>query len=158
MYFRHGDCGLFFPRVRLILSQLLQVIELLRVASGPHKPQPILRAGRAPPDTTALRRSDPRAPCSSPCSDGETRWVMSDCDGGVASAQSAFTGIATRKAQPAGAHPNMAKPSAPKNMPANNARRSPKRLTTGPTRSAEVSMEAMPTTASDVPMALASHE
>src|SRR6267143_1629552 len=76
-----------------------------------------------------------------------------DCDGGPARDHKALTAIAAMNTQPTAAQPNRKNPVAPNTSPANNDRRSPNRLTAGPTRTAEVSIEVMPTTASDPPIA-----
>ena len=45
------------------------------------------------------------APWSLPCSEGSTRWLMSDCAEGPAKPHSAITGMPARKTAPTGATP-----------------------------------------------------
>jgi hypothetical protein len=45
------------------------------------------------------------APCSRPCSEGETRRVINACADGPANPHSAITGTPTRKIVPVGASP-----------------------------------------------------
>ena len=105
------------------------------------------------PTSMAMLRTDPSAPCSSPCSDGETRWVIIDCDGGPANPHRQLIGIASRKSQVCRAQPKITNPIAPRSSPAKSVRRSPNRATTGPTTTAEVSIDETPTRASEPPIA-----
>ena len=50
----------------------------------------------------ARLRTEPMAPWSSPCSEGETRWVIIDWDAGPASAHRQLMGMARRKSSPVG--------------------------------------------------------
>ena len=83
---------------------------------------------------------------------------MSDCEGGPASDHRQLIGMAAMKIHPLGAQPKRANPTAPKRRPANNDRRSPNRFTNGPTRTAEANTDAMPTTASAIPIVFSSQE
>ncbi len=104
------------------------------------------------PTSMAMLRTDPSAPCSSPCSEAETRCVIIDCEEGPASDHRPLTGMAARKSQPTVAPPKSTKPSAPRSSPERRARRSPNRATTGPTTPAEMAIELMPTMASERPI------
>ena len=91
------------------------------------------------------------APCSWPCSDSDTRWVISDWMVGIASPHSALGSIAATNSQPVGASPMQAMPSAPKHRPMIIVRRSPKRRTAGPVSVPWTSMSSAPTMASSRP-------
>src|SRR5882724_5736546 len=103
------------------------------------------------PISMAMPRSDAMAPCNSPCSEAETRRVISDCDVDPASDQSELTGIASRNIQVELAHPYIANPAAAKNNPVSSARRSPSQFTIGPTSPPDMMIEVIPTTASEMP-------
>src|SRR5882672_178538 len=98
----------------------------------------------------ATPRNDAIAPCNSPCTDGETRLVISDWDVGPASDQSELTRIAPRNIDVDQANPWIENPSAAKNSPVRRARRSPSQFTAGPTRP-DITIEVIPTTASEIP-------
>jgi hypothetical protein len=103
------------------------------------------------PMTMAMPRTEPMAPWSSPCSEGETCWVIIDWDAGPASPHRQLIGTAAKKTMLVCAHPKSAKPRAPRRRPAKRVRRSPRRLTVGPTMAADTIIEQMPTRARELP-------
>ena len=87
------------------------------------------------------------APCSLPCSLGETWRDIRPCAAGEASPHRANTGMPAQNIQPVGASPKITNPSTPNARPAIRLRRSPKRRTTGRTRSPPTTAEHTPTPA-----------
>src|SRR5215469_11313653 len=140
------------------ITRLMSSSNAARTQGAPGKCRPGVRNKANVPENIpgpkiiARPRSELRAPCNSPCSDGDTRRVIMDCEGAAASDHSAFTGMPTRKSHVVGARPNIRNPIAANPRPAKRDVRSPNLRTLQPTNTPDATTVATPTTARDAPI------